>query len=121
MTDEQPQPTVASEGATVSKAGRARRKPREATKSTAKPSSNQKKKPAARARAKAARPGSKTAKVIALLKRSSGATLAQLMKATGWQAHSVRGFLAGTVTKKLEMKLQSNKPEKGDRVYSVRG
>src|SRR5258708_35333966 len=120
MTDEQPQPTGAAEAPTP-KPARARREPREVTKSTAKPSSNQKKKPAARARAKAARPGSKTAKVIALLKRSSGATLAQLMKATGWQAHSVRGFLAGTVTKKLEMKLRSNKPQKSDRVYSVRG
>jgi hypothetical protein len=71
-------------------------------------------------RAKAARPGSKTAKLIALLKRSSGATLAQLIKATGWQAHSVRGFLAGTVTKKLGLQLESNKPEQGDRVYSLR-
>ena len=121
MTDEQPQHSIASEAATVPKPDRAQRKPRKGPKSAPKPGANQKKKPAPRSRAKAARPGSKTAKVIAMLKRSSGATLAQLMKATGWQAHSVRGFLAGTVTKKLEMKLQSNKPENGDRVYSVRG
>jgi hypothetical protein len=116
-THEQPQPTAVSEAATLPKAGPSRRKPRKAGKAP-NPGSRQKKK---RASGKAARPGSKTAKVIALLKRSSGATLVQLMKATGWQAHSVRGFLAGTVTKKLDLKLQSNKVAKGDRVYSIRG
>ena len=117
MTDEQPQPTGAAEAPTP-KPARARRKPREVTKSTAKPSSNQKKKPAARARAKAARPGSKTAKVIALLKRSSGATLAQLMKATGWQAHSVRGAISGAIKKKLGLTVTSVKTN-GVRTYRI--
>jgi hypothetical protein len=66
-----------------------------------------------------ARPGSKTAKVIALLEKSKGATLAELMKATGWQAHSVRGFLSGTLTKKLGLKIESNKPTDGARLYSI--
>jgi hypothetical protein len=57
--------------------------------------------------------GSKTALVITLLKKSNGASLAELMKATGWQAHSVRGFLSGTLRKKMGLKVQSAK--RGDR------
>jgi Protein of unknown function (DUF3489) len=47
-----------------------------------------------------AREGSKAAKVLDLLKRSGGVTLKELRKATGWQPHSVRGFLSGTVRKR---------------------
>ena len=67
------------------------------------------------------RPGSKTAKVLDLVKRSGGATLKQLMKATGWQAHSVRGFISGTLGKKLKLKIDSFQTEKGDRTYRVKG
>ena len=65
------------------------------------------------------RPGSKTAKVLDLVKRSGGATLKQLMKATGWQAHSVRGFLSGTLGKKMGLKIASSKTNDGERVYSL--
>ena len=67
-----------------------------------------------------ARDGSRTAKVLDLLKRPDGATLAELMKATGWQAHSVRGFLSGTVGKKLGLTVTSSKAEEGERTYSVK-
>ena len=60
----------------------------------------------------------KKAEVIALMKRAKGATLAEIIKATGWQAHTVRGFLAGVVRKKLDLTLQSEKAE-GERTYRV--
>jgi hypothetical protein len=55
--------------------------------------------------------------VLALLKRSGGATLKDLMRATGWQPHSVRGFLSGGKKKKLT--ITSAKAEDGERRYSV--
>jgi Protein of unknown function (DUF3489) len=72
-------------------------------------------------KAGAAREGSKSAKVLDLLKRPGGATLKELMKATGWQAHSVRGFLSGAVGKKLGLTVTSAKGEDGERSYSVKG
>jgi DNA replication initiation complex subunit (GINS family) len=67
-----------------------------------------------------AREGTKAAKVLDLLTRSNGATIADLMKATNWQAHSVRGYLSGTVGKKLGLKVESTKVENGERSYSVK-
>jgi hypothetical protein len=67
-----------------------------------------------------ARDGSKAAKVLDLLKRSDGVTLKELMKATAWQAHSVRGFLSGTIGKKLGLKVASTKTEDGERTYSIK-
>jgi hypothetical protein len=43
------------------------------------------------------------------------------MKATGWQAHSVRGFLSGGVGKKMGLKLESTKAENGERSYFIKG
>ena len=71
-------------------------------------------------RAGAARDGSKAATILDLLKKPDGATLAELMKATGWQAHSVRGFLSGTVSRKLGLTVTSTKVEDGERSYSVK-
>jgi hypothetical protein len=68
---------------------------------------------------KGTREGSKTATVLDLLKRAGGVTSKELMQATGWQPHSVRGFLSGTVGKKTGLKVVSAKAEKGERSYSI--
>jgi hypothetical protein len=65
--------------------------------------------------------GNKTAKVLDLLKRSGGATLKELMKSTGWQAHSVRGFLSGALGKKKGLTVTSTKAADEERRYSVKG
>jgi hypothetical protein len=66
-----------------------------------------------------ARENTKQAKVIELLRRPEGATIAQLMKATGWQPHTVRGALAGALKKRLGLEIKSEKPEDGARIYRI--
>jgi hypothetical protein len=64
-------------------------------------------------------PATKHDRVIAMLRTSAGATIASLVIATEWQQHSVRGFLAGVVRKKLGLNLVSEKTDNG-RVYRIR-
>ena len=68
---------------------------------------------------RAARPDTKHARIIAMLRAPAGATIAAMMIATEWQSHSVRGFLAGVVRKKLRLNLVAEQTDKG-RVYRIR-
>ncbi len=118
---------LASEPKATTKANAAPRKPRvvpSKPKSSKKTTSAKKgakaPKKAKSAKAEGVREGSKTAKVLGLLKRPGGATMKELMKATGWQPHSVRGFLSGTLGKKMGLKVESTKSREGERSYSVK-
>ena len=64
-------------------------------------------------------PNTKHARIIAMLRKPAGATIAAIMAATDWQQHSVRGFLAGVVRKKLGLNLVSEQTDKG-RVYRIK-
>jgi hypothetical protein len=78
------------------------------------------KKPNSRKRAAGpARRGTKTAKILALLRRPGGASLPELRRATGWQPHSVRGFLSGAVKKKMGLRIDSVSRDDGQRAYRV--
>lgn len=59
----------------------------------------------------------KSTMILTLLRRAKGASLAELSTATGWMPHSVRGFLSGTVKKKMELTLSSTLNKKGQRRY----
>ena len=71
-------------------------------------------------KSKGTRQGSKTEKILDLLKRPGGASLKEIMKATDWQAHSVRGFISGTLGKKMSLTVVSAKTEDGERSYSIK-
>ena len=62
---------------------------------------------------------SKKAIVLELLRRKEGATLAEIMSQTAWQPHSIRGFLSGSIVKKMGLSLESTKNEQGERRYRV--
>jgi hypothetical protein len=62
--------------------------------------------------------GSKRDCMLALLRQPGGATLQALMQATGWQAHSIRGFISGTLTKRMGLKIESFKRDR-ERVYAL--
>jgi len=121
--------TVAPQGAHVapehasSKKGATRKKAAPKGQKTAKGAKTKPGKKAAkppRPKSTLPRAESKGAKILALLRRPKGVTLAELAKLTGWQNHSIRGFLSGAVGKKMGLTLESAKREDGERVYSIR-
>src|ERR1019366_7953256 len=65
------------------------------------------------------REGSKKAIVLELIRRADGASLQEIMSATNWQAHSVRGFISGALTKKMGLTVESFKRPDGARVYRI--
>jgi hypothetical protein len=93
-----------------------------------KPARIRKARSTSKVRSKAARSGiaghhqtranSKQARVLALLRGPNGATIATVVRSTGWQPHTVRGFLAAVVRKKLGLRLESEKTD-GERVYRI--
>jgi hypothetical protein len=100
-------------------------KPKSKSKSATRPASRKTSKSKSRTRSvpasskSAARPDTKHDRIIAMLRTPAGATIASLVTATEWQQHSVRGFLAGVVRKKLGLNLISEQTDKG-RVYRIR-
>jgi hypothetical protein len=91
--------------------------PRSIARKTAKPASP--KRSATASSKSPVRFATKHDRIIAMLRASAGATIASLVTATEWQQHSVRGFLAGVVRKKLGLNLVSEQTDKG-RVYRIR-
>jgi Protein of unknown function (DUF3489) len=79
-----------------------------------------KKAPKGAKKTKSTREGSKTNQVLELLRQPGGVTAKELMKATAWLPHSVRGFISGTVGRKMGLAVTSTKGEDGERSYSVK-
>jgi hypothetical protein len=95
-------------------------KPKTATRSTArKAKTAPRKRPAPVSSKSASEPHTKHDRIIAMLQSPAGATIAAIMTDTDWQQHSVRGFLAGIVRRKLGLDLVSEQTDKG-RVYRIR-
>jgi hypothetical protein len=96
------------------------KKAKATSKKTAMAKSATAKKAAKGTKAKSAtRSGTKAEKVLDLIRRKEGATLAEIAKATDWQNHSIRGFVSGHVIKKMGLKVESTKSEAGERTYRI--
>lgn len=67
----------------------------------------------------AIRAGTKQAQIITLLQRSEGAAVAEIAAATGWQVHSIRGFISGGLKKKLALQVKSERDAARGRIYRL--
>jgi hypothetical protein len=72
-----------------------------------------------RQKAATGRENTKCGQVIGLLKRAKGATLTEMMERTGWQAHTVRGFISAVLGKRMELTVESTRRADGARVYKI--
>ena len=70
-------------------------------------------------KARKSKASTKSGQIIRLLSRPSGASIPELVKTTGWQAHSVRGFLSGTLKKKMALDVTSSQDQGRDRRYRL--
>jgi hypothetical protein len=121
--DASPVPATGHKAKAGKKASRAPRRAPVAPKraKSAKKATSAKKASKGAKKAKPAREGSKTNQILDLLKRAGGVTAKELMKATGWQPHSMRGFLSGTIGQMMGLTVTSTKGEDGERSYSIKG
>jgi hypothetical protein len=124
-------PTAATRGAQdaptpATKIARTSKGAPKGKKGARKPGTTKAGKPAEKKDAKHASKGSvprefsKKAIVLDLMRRKGGATMAEIAKATGWQKHSIRGFISGTLSKKMGLAVESTKNEAGERVYRTK-
>jgi hypothetical protein len=93
-------------------------KPKSRKATAARPASNSRAQPVSASTKPSTRPDTKHARILGMLRSSAGTTIAAIMTMTDWQQHSVRGFLAGVVRKKLGLNLVSEQTDKG-RVYRI--
>ncbi len=104
----------------ASKAAAPKKEAKPASKKAAKTASKPAAKKTAKATDGAAREGSKKQVVLLLLARKDGATMAEIADATGWQKHSIRGFISGQLTKKMGLVVESSKNAQGERTYRTK-
>ena len=114
-----PEKASSEKGATPKKGAPKAKKGAKAAKPKKQAKAGKNAKPAHAWKASAPRAESKGAKILELIGRPKGATLAEIVKATDWQKHSIRGFLS-TAAKKHDLKIESTKTESGDRVYQIK-
>lgn len=113
-----PEKTSSKKGASQKRGKPKAKKPVKAAAPKNEAKASQKTAKPAQAKATAPRAESKGAKILEMIGRAKGATLADIMASTGWQPHSVRGFIS-TAGKKHRVKIESSKNEAGDRVYQT--